>query len=130
MGFKLGRERGNYAVGGEIKTKMRFGKQAGDIGSVPGTPIIRVPLDEGIMGEANKDGTIFISKKVEPGSSQETQILTHEIKHMVDLKTGRLRYDDYSLTWDGQTYERNKGKIYFEGRWLPEGSADFPWENH
>ena len=25
MGFKLGKNRGNYAVGGEIKTKMRFG---------------------------------------------------------------------------------------------------------
>ena len=46
MGFKLGRERGLEATGGEIKTKMRFGKQAGDIGSVPGTPVIRVPLEE------------------------------------------------------------------------------------
>ena len=55
MGFKLGRERGNYAVGGEIKTKMRFGKQAGGNGSVPGTPVIRVPLEEGVMGEANMD---------------------------------------------------------------------------
>ena len=32
MGFKLGTNRGNYAVGGEIKTKMRFGKQAGGDG--------------------------------------------------------------------------------------------------
>ena len=29
MGFKLGKNRSNYAVRGEIKTKMRFGKQAG-----------------------------------------------------------------------------------------------------
>ena len=127
MGFKLGTNRGNYATSGEIKTKLSFCRKPSGEESIPGTPIIRVPLEDGVMGEANKDGTIFISKKVEPGSSQETQILTHEIKHMVDLKTGRLRYDDYSLTWDGQTYERNKGKIYFEGRWLPEGSADFPW---
>ena len=28
MGFKLGTNRGNYASGGVIKTKMRFGKQA------------------------------------------------------------------------------------------------------
>ena len=46
MGFKMGANRGNYAVGGEIKTKMRFGKQSGGNGSVPGTPVIRVPLDE------------------------------------------------------------------------------------
>ena len=29
MGFKLGAEKGNYAISGEIKTKMRFGKEAG-----------------------------------------------------------------------------------------------------
>ena len=61
MGFKLGSERGNYAVNGQIRNKMRFGQQAGDDASVPGTPVIRMPLDEGIMGEANMDGTIFIS---------------------------------------------------------------------
>ena len=57
MGFKLGRERGLEATSGEIKTKMRFGKQSGGEGSVPGTPVIRVPLEEGdnfeILGEAN-----------------------------------------------------------------------------
>jgi hypothetical protein len=40
MGFKLGSERGNYATSGEIKTKMRFGKNSGGDGSVPGTPVI------------------------------------------------------------------------------------------
>ena len=50
MGFKLGKERGLEATGGEIKTKMRFGKQSGGEGSVPGTPVIRVPLEEGVMG--------------------------------------------------------------------------------
>ena len=43
MGFKLGTNRGNYASGGEIKTKMRFGRQAGGDGSVPGVPVIRTP---------------------------------------------------------------------------------------
>ena len=32
MGFKLGTERGNYAVSGEIKTKMRFHQEAGSRG--------------------------------------------------------------------------------------------------
>ena len=67
MGFKLGRRRSNYASGGVIKNKMRFGQQAGSDGSVPGTPVIRKPLDEGIMGEANMDGSIFISDKIVPG---------------------------------------------------------------
>ena len=37
MGFKLGTDRGNYAVSGEIKTKMRFHQEAGGDASVPGT---------------------------------------------------------------------------------------------
>ena len=60
MGFKLGSERGNYAIGGEIRTKMRFDKEGGDPNlSVPGTPIIRKNLAPGIMGEANMDGSIY-----------------------------------------------------------------------
>ena len=61
MGFKLGTERGNYAVSGEIKTKMRFGKESGGDASVPGTPVIRMPLEKGVMGEAYMDGSIYIS---------------------------------------------------------------------
>ena len=71
MGFKLGKERGNYAINGEIKTKMRFGKEAGGDASVPGTPVIRKDLAPGILGEANMDGSIYISNTIEPGSKQE-----------------------------------------------------------
>ncbi len=67
MAFKLGSERGNYAVNGEIKSKLSFNrKQSGDA-SLPGVPVIRKDLDEGIMGEANADGTIFISNEITPG---------------------------------------------------------------
>ena len=71
MGFKLGTNRGLEATGGEIKTKMRFGRQPSGESSIPGTPIIRVPLDEGIMGEANMDGTIYINKNITPGSEED-----------------------------------------------------------
>jgi len=85
MGFKLGANRGNYASKGEIKTKMRFGKQSGGDGSVPGTPVIRVPLDEGILGEANMDGSIFISDKIEPGSFIDRHTISHEMRHATDI---------------------------------------------
>ena len=58
MGFKLGTNRGNYATSGEIKTKLRFGRQPSGQESIPGTPIIPMPLEEGILGEANMDGSI------------------------------------------------------------------------
>ena len=70
MAFKLGSERGNYAINGEIKSKMRFGKEAGGDMSVPGVPVIAKKLEEGIMGEANNDGTIFISDKLDPNGEE------------------------------------------------------------
>ena len=69
MGFKLGTERGNYAVSGEIKTKLRFHKESGEPDvSVPGTPVIRKDLEPGVLGESNMDGSIYISDELEPGS--------------------------------------------------------------
>ena len=90
MGFKLGTERGNYAVSGEIRTKMRFGTQSGGDGSVPGTPVIRVPLEEGVMGEANMDGSIYVNETIQPGSYEDHQVINHEMRHATDIKIGKL----------------------------------------
>ena len=61
---------------------------------------------------------------------QERAILLHEMKHLIDMKTGKLSYTDDSITWMGETYNRKNGKIEFEGEWVPEGSRGFPWEQH
>ena len=132
MGFKLGKNRSNYASGGEIKTKMRFGKQAGEDGSVPGTPVIRVPLDEGIMGEANMDGTIYVNKNIVPGSQEDKQVINHEMRHATDMKLGKLAYDDDSITYNGDVFLRKningKDMILVHGEWREAGDHDFPWE--
>ena len=132
MGFKLGKERGNYAVGGEIKTKLRFGKQAGQEGSVPGTPVIRVPLDEGIMGEANMDGSIYINSNIIPGSEEERQVINHEMRHATDMKIGKLAYGDDFVKYNGVTYPRRtingKDMIIVDGIPKEAGSHNFPWE--
>ena len=132
MGFKLGKERGNYAVRGEIKTKMRFGQEAGDDSSVPGTPVIRKPLAEGILGEANMDGTIFISDKIEPGSHEERQVINHEMRHSTDMRLGKLAYDDNSVIYNGEIFPRKdingKDMIKVDGKWKEAGSEGFPWE--
>ena len=106
MGFKLGKNRGFEAVAGEIKTKIRFGNQAGDIGSVPGTPVIRVPLEEGIMGEANMDGTIYVNELIEPGRHEDKQVINHEMRHATDIKIGKLEYGDYHVKYNGETFPR------------------------
>jgi len=133
MGFKLGRGRGNYAVGGEIKTKMRFGKQSGGEGSVPGTPVIRVPLEDGILGEANMDGSIFINEKLEPGSFQDRQTISHEMRHATDMKIGKLTYEDDHIMYDGRRFEREDidgvDSILMDGKWKEAGDTGFPWEN-
>ena len=123
MAFKLGSERRNFGQRG----KNHF--DASDA-SIPGTKVVRKDLEGGVKGEANMDGSIFIDNSVEPGSQEERAILMHEMKHIVDMKTGKLAYDDDKITWMGEDYERKDGKINFKGEWLPEGSKDFPWEKH
>ena len=133
MGFKLGTNRGLKAVGGEIKTKMRFGKQTGDVGSVPGTPVIRVPLDEGVMGEANMDGSIYVNEEIMPGSFEDRQVISHEMRHATDMRIGKLSYDDDHVMYNGERFERmdinGVDCILVDGEWKEAGDHGFPWED-
>ena len=134
MAFKLGKERGNYANNGEVKTKMRFGKNSGssDV-SVPGTPVIRKDdLAPGVMGEANMDGTIYISSDLEPGSYEERQVVIHEMRHATDMKIGKLTYEDDHIMYNGERFPREDingvDSILVDGEWKQAGTDDFPWE--
>ena len=133
MGFKLGTNRGLEAAGGEIKTKMRFGKQSGGEGSVPGTPVIRVPLEEGVMGEANMDGTIYVNENIVPGSFEDKQTINHEMRHATDMKIGKLEYGDYHVKYNGKIFPREtidgKDMILVNGKWKEAGHDGFPWED-
>ena len=132
MGFKLGTERGNYAVSGEIKTKMRFHQESGGDASVPGTPVIRTPLESGVKGEANMDGSIYISDEIIPDSYEERQVVSHEMRHATDIKIGKLEYGDYHVKWNGETFPRETINgidcILVDNEWKEAGSHDFPWE--
>ena len=133
MGFKLGTERGNYASGGEIKTKMRFGKQSGGEDSIPGTPIIPMPLEEGILGEANMDGTIYVNEMLDPNSKEYRQVVNHEMRHATDMKIGKLSYADDHVIYNGERFERmdinGVDSILVDGEWKEAGDHGFPWEN-
>ena len=112
---------------------MRFGKQSGGDGSVPGTPVIRVPLEEGVMGEANMDGSIYISNKLEPDSEQERQTVAHEMRHATDIKIGKLEYADDYIEYNGEKFPRMDingiDSILVDGEWKEAGDTGFPWEN-
>ena len=133
MGFKLGSERGNHATNGELKSKMRFGKNSGGDGSVPGTPVIQMPLAEGVLGEANMDGSIYMSDLLDPNSPEFRQTLNHEMRHATDMRIGKLAYTDDSITYNGEVFPREtrKGKdmIKVDGKWKEAGHTGFPWED-
>ena len=128
MGFKLGRQKEAIAHQGNLKKKLSF---KADDASIPGNPVIRKKLDEGILGEANMDGSIFISDKVQPNSPMEKQVLLHEMRHATDMKLGKLSYGDDFVKYDGITYPREtrngKDMIKVDGKWKEAGD-DFPWE--
>ena len=102
--------------------KKRFNRDKSE------TPVFRKKLGDGILGEANMDGSIYISKEVPAGSKLEKEVLEHEMTHIKDMKTGKLKYDDNSITYNGKKYERKNGKIKYNGKWMQEGASGFPWE--
>ena len=128
MAFKLGRARQPIANKGIVNKKLSFKT---DDASIPGNEVIRKQLDEGILGEANMDGSIFISNKIQPGSSEENQVLLHEMRHATDMKLGKLAYSDDAVYYDGITYPRETingiDMIKVDGQWKEAGD-DFPWE--
>ena len=133
MGFKLGRGKIPSMISGVIKNKMRFGQEAGSDASVPGTPVIRKPLEEGVLGEANMDGSIFISDKIVPGSHEERQVVNHEMVHATDMKIGKLAYGDDFVKYNGNIYPRKtingKDMIIVDGVAKEAGDTGFPWED-
>ena len=128
MGFKLGRAKQPVASGGFVTNKLSFKTEDPFI---PGHEVIRKDLGSDILGEANMDGTIFISNQIQPGSSEETQVLIHEMRHATDMKLGKLAYSDDAVYYDGVTYPREnrngRDMIKVDGKWT-EAGGDFPWE--
>ena len=128
MAFKLGRARQPVASGGFVSNKLSFKTEEPFI---PGHEVIRKNLGPDILGEANMDGTIYISNQIQPGSQEEKQVLLHEMRHATDMKLGKLSYNDDSVYYDGITYPREtrngKDMIKVDGKWKEAGD-DFPWE--
>ena len=131
----MGSNRGLEANNGEIKTKLSFTRN--QQATIPGTPIIAKSLGDGdqfeILGEANMDGTIFISDRLTPGSPEYNKTLNHEMRHATDMKLGKLAYDDDHIMYNGERFERKDidgvDSILVDGKWKEAGDTGFPWEN-
>ena len=99
------------------------------------TPIYNVPDDENVNGRANKNGTITINPNNMDSPEQEINTISHEETHVNQFKdfeesggSKGLDYGNDYVTWNGKNYKRKNGKIFYEGKWRPEGWPQFPWE--
>tara|TARA_R110000737_G_C14364157_1_gene447496 strand:- start:136 stop:492 length:357 start_codon:yes stop_codon:yes gene_type:complete len=107
---------------------FKLGSEKRNVKSSETTPIYRKKLEGGVLGEANKDGSIFLSKDIPKGSQLESEVIGHEKVHAKELKSGKLDYGDDHVRYSGKTYHRKDGKIKYNGKWHNEGSKAFPWE--
>ena len=91
--------------------------------STHSTPVFEKNLDEGIMGEANRDGTIFVKK----GMSQDkiNDAVEHENVHLKQMGQGRLGYTNNVITWKRDT--KSPVKVFKRENML-EGAHNLPWE--
>ena len=144
MGFKLGTSRQPYAVGGEIKSKLSFKNSPlnKDGLSVPDNPVIRVPLPDDIIAEANgpnhpqHPNSIYLNDRVDPESDLAKDTLKHEMIHLTAMKISpnKLSYTDDSVTYEGSIYPRQtiEGKDMImdieTGQWKEAGDSAWPWE--
>ena len=109
MGFKLGKENRGFK-------------------SSKNVTIHRKELGEGVLGEANMDGSIYVDNSVEPGSDQEKKVIAHESVHAEEIASGKIEYGDDYVRDGNSTFARKNGKIKYNGKWHEEGSNVFPWE--
>ncbi len=116
MAFKWQRKSlPGIARGGNINKKHKF-------------KVERKNLADGILGEANMDGSIYVDKSVKPGSAQDKKIIAHEGVHAKEISSGKIEYSDDYVRDGNSTFHRKDGKIKYNGKWHEEGSDVFPWE--
>ena len=81
------------------------------------TPIYSVDMEQGVLGKANNNGTIIVSKDLDPNKREH--VISHEMVHIDQMKRGDLDYDDKNVYWKGKIYPRSK---------MNEGDKKLPWE--
>jgi len=109
MAFKLGKEKRNYKDSSNTK-------------------IFRKKLGDGVLGEANMDGSIYVDKSVP--QDMVNYVATHEAQHRTAMQLGTETYDDNAVYYKGEVWPRGNGYIIDPrtGKKYPEGDRRLPWE--
>tara|TARA_B110000459_G_scaffold113243_1_gene125289 strand:+ start:1270 stop:1590 length:321 start_codon:yes stop_codon:yes gene_type:complete len=84
---------------------------------VDNTPIYQKDMDEGVMGQANKNGSIILNKNLSP--LEQEDVIKHEKVHLNQMERGDLDYDDDNVYWKGKKIPRST---------MDEGNKNLPWE--
>jgi len=92
--------------------KMKMGKL-----SIDNTPVYQIDEEEGVMGRANKNGSITLNKNLSP--LEQEDVIKHEKVHLDQMERGDLDYDDKYVYWKGKRMPRSK---------MEEGDKSLPWE--
>ena len=92
--------------------KMKMGKL-----SIDNTPVYQTDTDEGVMGQANKNGSIILDKNLSP--VQQEDVIRHEKVHLDQMSRGDLDYDNDFVYWKGKKIPRSS---------MDEGDKTLPWE--
>ncbi len=81
-------------------------------------PVVNMPMEEGVLGRADKRGNILINKDM-TAPDQIKDTINHENVHMQQMKRGELDYDDKNVYFKGKKYPRSK---------FDESNKQLPWE--
>jgi hypothetical protein len=84
---------------------------------VDNTPIYQKDMDEGVMGQANKNGSIILNKNLSP--LEQEDVIKHEKVHLNQMEKGDLDYDNDNVYWKGKKIPRST---------MDEGNKNLPWE--
>ena len=92
--------------------KMKMGKL-----SMDNTPIYQMDTEEGVMGQANKNGSIIVDKNLSP--LEQEDVVRHEKVHLDQMERGDLDYDNDNVYWKGKKIPRST---------MDAGNKNLPWE--
>ena len=107
---------------------FKLGGEGRGLKNSSNTKIFRKKLGDGILGEANSDGSIYIDKNVP--ENMVGYVATHEAQHRTDMEIGKTTYDDNAVYHMGQVWPRGNGYIMDPntGERFVEGDPSLPWE--
>ena len=118
MGFKLGSEKRGIKSSENVSVNKKL--------------VSNGDMEEGVLGQANNDGTIDLDPSIDPNSEQGRRTIKHEQCHLDQMESGRANYGDGWVLWEDKIYlrrEENGQKVIDgpNGKW-PEGHPNHPWE--